>query len=99
MLGGFFAGALLVGMIKEKFFSKPAKDAAEVGKMQTAITTLESKIAVIEATRLTEAQVRNIVHEQVQPMKDDINQILQHQTMQGKLLARIEERLSKQERQ
>jgi hypothetical protein len=92
ILAGLVASAVVGGFIKEKFFSSPATVASKVA-------ALESKIAVIEATKLTEAQVRTIVHEQIQPMMISINEILKDQKRQGDLLSRIDERLEKQERQ
>lgn len=92
IIAGFVVSAVIGGFIREKFFTSPAGIAAKVA-------SLESKIAVIEATKLTEAQVRTIVHEQIQPMMVSINEILKAQSTQSKLLARIEERLSNQEKQ
>lgn len=90
-IAALVASAVVGGFVKEKFFSSPATLTAKV-------SALESKIAVIEATKLTEAQVRTIVHEQIQPMMISINELLKDQKRQGDLLARIDERLEKQER-
>lgn len=92
VIAGFVVSAVIGGFIREKFFTSPAGIAAKVA-------SLESKIAVIEATKLTEAQVRTIVHEQITPIMVSINEIMKDQKRQGDLLSRIDERLEKQERQ
>lgn len=92
ILAGLVASAVVGGFVKEKFFSSPATLATKVAK-------LESEIAVIQATKLTEPQVRTIVHEQLQPLMISVSEMTKEQKRQGDLLARIEERLSKQERQ
>lgn len=91
-LAGLVAAGVVGGFIKEKFFANPAA-------VTTRISNLESKVAVLQETKLTEPQVRGIVHEQLQPLMVAIQSMQQEQAKQSNLLARIDERLEKQERE
>jgi len=91
VIAGLVLSAFVGGFVKEKFFSSPASLAAKVA-------ALESEVAVIQATKLTEPQVRTIVHEQLKPLMVTMDMMSNEQAKQGLLLARIDERLEKQER-
>lgn len=98
MIGGFVLSAFIGGFIRDKFFNEPQRLNAKDGALAAKVAALESEVAVIQATKLTEGQVRSIVHEQIQPMMVSINEILKDQKKQGDLLNRIDERLSSQDR-
>lgn len=67
--------------MKEKFFSSPAS-------VEHKVALLEKEVAVIQATKLTEPQVRAIVHEQLVPLMATVSEMAaeqKHKTVQGLL--------------
>lgn len=85
-IGGLVFAAVVGGFVKEKFFASPASVVAR-------INTLEKQVAVMQETKLTEPQVRTIIHEQLQPLMMAITSMQQEQVKQGNVITRIDERL------
>lgn len=84
----------VIGAVITRFASLPDKINKKDDELANRINKVESELAVIRETKLTEPQVRAIMHEQLKPLLFVIDTMKAEQQKQSALLVRIDERVS-----
>ena len=94
--------ATAVGFIVRQYMSLPDKMRDEDKQITGRVAVLERDVAVIKETKLSDHQVRQIMHEQLMPLQIAVNSLKeQHDGMSGTIndmrlmLVRIESKVSK----
>ena len=98
------AAATMVGFVVRQYMSLPDKMRDEDKLITGRLAVLEKEVAVIKETKLSEQQVRQVMHEQLKPLQADLKSLKdQHENMSGTIndmrlmLVRIEGKLSNDE--
>lgn len=96
------AAGTVIGFIVRQYMSLPDKMRDEDKQITGRVAVLERDVAVIKETKLSDHQVRQIMHEQLMPLQIAVNSLKeQHDGMSGTIndmklmLVRIEGRLGK----
>ena len=92
----------VIGFIVRQYMSLPDKMRDEYKQITGRVAVLERDVAVIKETKLSDHQVRQIMHEQLMPLQIAVNSLKeQHDGMSGTIndmklmLVRIESKVSK----
>ena len=78
-LVGMIVAAFVGGYVKHAFFTAPQKSDEKVTGLEVRLTAAEKQLAIMQETKVTEQQVRTVVHEQLQPLMLSISLIQQEQ--------------------
>lgn len=67
-------GATVVFSVQQ-FLGAPKELRKQVDELSGRVNKLDSQMQIVQETRLTEAQVKSIVHEQLKPLQDDMREM------------------------
>ena len=67
-------GAAVAFSVKQ-FLGAPKELRQQMETLNSRVNHLDTQMQIVQETRLTEAQVKSIVHEQLKPLQDDMREM------------------------